>query len=107
MTENMLANNKKSLKIPKDVIRIGELKKDRHRNERKKKRTKRQAKIYKILHRKLKVKQRSTNRIHKTKDRATRSPLKTENELRCSRRISSSSFNSGTREVLTISVANP
>ena len=30
MTENMLTNNK-SLKISKDVIRIGESKKDRHR----------------------------------------------------------------------------
>ena len=32
---------------------------------------------------KQKDKQRSTNNTHKTKDRATRTPLKTESELRC------------------------
>ena len=32
MTENMLTNNKKSMKIPKDVIRIRKSKKDRYSN---------------------------------------------------------------------------
>jgi len=35
-------------------------------------------------------KQRSTKNTHKTKDRVTRTPLKTWNELRCSGRIGSS-----------------
>jgi hypothetical protein len=34
--------------------------------------------------------QRSTKHTHKTKDRATRTPLKTRGELRCSGRVSSS-----------------
>ena len=37
-----------------------------------------------------KDKQRSTKHIHKTKDRVTRTPLKTGSELRCTRRVSSS-----------------
>jgi hypothetical protein len=48
---------------------------------------------------KKKDKQRSTKHTHKSKDRVTRTPLKTEGELRCSRRVSSSSSNSGTRRV--------
>jgi hypothetical protein len=36
-------------------------------------------------------KQRSTKHTHKTKDRVTRSPLKTGGELRCSGRMSGSS----------------
>jgi hypothetical protein len=32
MTENMLTNNKKSMEMPKDVIRIGKSKKDRYCN---------------------------------------------------------------------------
>jgi hypothetical protein len=35
-------------------------------------------------------KQRSTKHTHKTKDRVTRTPLKTGGELRCSGRVSSS-----------------
>jgi hypothetical protein len=35
-------------------------------------------------------KQRSTKHTHKTKDRVTRIPLKTEGEMRCSGRVSSS-----------------
>jgi len=35
-----------------------------------------------------KDKQRSTKHTHKTKDRVTRTPLKTEGELRCSGRVS-------------------
>ena len=46
-----------------------------------------------------KDKQRSTKHTHKTKDQITRTPLKTESELRCSRRISSSCSSSGTRRV--------
>jgi hypothetical protein len=56
MTENMLTNNKKSMKIPKDVIRIV----NRNRtyiviDKRTRTKTKRQTKIYKILHRKLNI----------------------------------------------------
>jgi len=48
-----------------------------------------------------KDKQRSTKHIHvyKTKDRVTRTPLKTGGELRCSGRVSSSCFTSDTRRV--------
>jgi hypothetical protein len=46
-----------------------------------------------------KDKQRSTKHTHKTKDRATRTPLKTGGELRCSGRVSSSCSISGTRRV--------
>jgi hypothetical protein len=45
-----------------------------------------------------KDKQRSTKHTHKTKDRVTRSPLKTVDELRCSGRISSSCSISGTSQ---------
>ena len=37
------------------------------------------------------------NSTHKTKDRVTRTPLKTGGELRCSGRVGSSSLTSGTR----------
>ena len=43
-----------------------------------------------------KDKQRSTKHTHKTKDRVTRTSLKTGGELRCSGRISSSCSTSGT-----------
>ena len=46
-----------------------------------------------------KDKQRSTKHTYKTKDRVTRTPLKTGGELRCSRRVSSSCCTSGTRRV--------
>jgi hypothetical protein len=46
-----------------------------------------------------KDKQRSTKHTYKTKDRVTRTPPKTRGELRCSRRVSSSCFTSGTRRV--------
>jgi hypothetical protein len=46
-----------------------------------------------------KGKQRSTKLTHKTKDRITRTPLKTWGELRCSRGISSSCSGSGSRRV--------
>jgi hypothetical protein len=42
-----------------------------------------------------KEKQRSTKYTHKTKDRVTRTPLKTGGEIRCSGRISSSCSTSG------------
>ena len=58
MTESMLKNNKKSMKMPKGAIRIV----NRKRTDiviAKRTRTKKkcQAKIYKILHRKLKIEQ--------------------------------------------------
>ena len=46
-----------------------------------------------------KDKQRSTKHTHKTKDRVTRIPLKTGDELRCSRRIGRSGSASGTHRV--------
>jgi hypothetical protein len=46
-----------------------------------------------------KEKQRSTKHTYKTKDRDTRTPLKTEGELRCSGRVSSFCSTSGTRRV--------
>ena len=52
-----------------------------------------------------KDKQRSTKHTYKTKDRVTRSPLKTGGELRCSGRVSSSCSTSGTHRVSL--VTNP
>ena len=52
-----------------------------------------------------KAKQRSTKHTHKTKDRVTRTPLKSGGELRCSGRVSSSCSTSGTRRVSL--VTNP
>ena len=46
-----------------------------------------------------KDKQRSTKHIHKTKDRVTRTPLKTGDELRCSEKVSSSCSTSDTHRV--------
>jgi hypothetical protein len=46
-----------------------------------------------------KDKQRSTKHTHKTKDRVTRTPLKSGGELRCSGRVNSSCSNSDTRRV--------
>ena len=46
-----------------------------------------------------KDKQRSTKHTYKTKDRVTRTPVKTGGELRCSERESSSCSTSGTRRV--------
>jgi uncharacterized membrane protein YfcA len=46
-----------------------------------------------------KNKQRSTKHTHKTKDRETRTPLKTGGELGCSGRVSSSCCTSDTRRV--------
>jgi len=46
-----------------------------------------------------KGKQRSTKHTHKTRDRVTRIPLKTEVELRCSGRVGSSCSTSGNRRV--------
>jgi hypothetical protein len=48
---------------------------------------------------KKKYKKRSTKTTHKTKDRATRTPLKTRCELGYSGRVSSSWFTSDTRRV--------
>ena len=46
-----------------------------------------------------KEKQRSTKHTHKTKDRVTRTPLKTGDELRFCRRVSNFRSTSGTRRV--------
>jgi hypothetical protein len=46
-----------------------------------------------------KDKQRSTKHKYKTKDRVTRTPVKTGGELRCSGMVSSSCSTSGTRRV--------
>ena len=46
-----------------------------------------------------KTKQWSTTHTHNTKDRVTRTPLKSGGELRCSRKVSSSCATSGTRRV--------
>ena len=46
-----------------------------------------------------KVKQRSTKHIHKSKDRVTRTPLKTGGEPRCPGRVDNSCSISGTRHV--------
>jgi hypothetical protein len=46
-----------------------------------------------------KDKQRSTKHTYKTKDRVTRTPLKTGGELRCYGRVSNSCSTSGTRRV--------
>ena len=67
---------KKSLKIPKGVIRIRISKKNRQHNDQK---TEEQ-----------KDKQRSTKHTHKTKDRVIQTPLNSGGELRCSGRASSS-----------------
>ena len=52
-----------------------------------------------------KDKQRSTKHTYKTKDRVTRTPLKTAGELRCSVKLRSSFSTSGTRRVTL--VTNP
>ena len=49
-----------------------------------------------------KDKQRSTKHTYKTKDRVTRTPLKTGGELRCSGRVGSFCSTSGTRRSITI-----
>jgi hypothetical protein len=72
----------------KGVIRIRKSKKNRQRNGQEKK-----------------DKQRSTKHTHKTKDRVTRTPLKTGGELRCSEMGSSSCSISGTCRVITIYLA--
>jgi hypothetical protein len=46
-----------------------------------------------------KDKQRSIKHTYKTKDRVTRTPVKTGGELRCSGRVGSSCSTSGTRRV--------
>ena len=46
-----------------------------------------------------KGKQRSTKHTHKTQDQATRTPLKTGDELRCFERVNISCSTSGTRRV--------
>jgi hypothetical protein len=50
-------------------------------------------------------KQRYTKHTHKAKDQVTRTPEKTDGELRCSRGVSSSCSTSGTCRVIV--VTNP
>jgi hypothetical protein len=73
----------KKFEDTKRIIRICKLKKDRQHNGQKEKGQK--------------DKQRSTKHTDKTKDRVTRTPLKTESELSISERVSSSCFTRGTR----------
>jgi hypothetical protein len=68
----------------KGIIRICISKKNRQHNGQKKK--------YKRT-------QQSTKHTHKTKDRVTRTPLKTRGELECSGRVGSFYSTSGTRRV--------
>ena len=77
----IIYNIQEEFKHTKGIAIIRKLK-DRQRNGQKKK-----------------DKQRSTKSTLKTKDRVTRTPLKTWDELRCSRRVSSSSSTSGTCRV--------
>ena len=62
-----MRESKEEFEDTKGVIRIRISKNNRQRNGQKKK-----------------YKQRSTKHTHKTKDRVTRTPLKTGGELRCS-----------------------
>ncbi len=77
----------------KGVIRIRKSKKNRQHTGQKKK-YKRTNNDLQNIH-----KQKSTTHIHKTKDRETRTPLKTAGELRCPRRVSSSCSTSDARRV--------
>ena len=52
-----------------------------------------------------KDKQRSTKHTYKTKDRVTRTPLKTAGKLRCSGRVSSSCSTSDTSRVNLVTTA--
>ena len=83
--EQSLQNIKKSFEHTKGVIRIRISKKDRQHNGQKKKGQN--------------DKQRSTKHTHKTKDRVTRTPLKTGGTPRFSGRVSSSCSNIDTRRV--------
>ena len=76
---------KEEFEDTKWAIRIRISKKNRQHNDQKEKAQK--------------DKQRWTKHTHKTKDRVTRTPLKTGGELRCSGRVSSSCFTSDTRRV--------
>ena len=75
--------SKKSLKMPKGVIRIRKSKKNRQHKKKKCKRTNND----------------TQNTTQKTKDRATRTPLKIRDKLRCSAWVSSSCSTSVTRRV--------
>jgi hypothetical protein len=77
---------KKSLKIPKGVIRIRISKKDiQHNGQKTEEQTTQWPK-----EKEQKDKQRSTKHTHKTKDRVIQTPLNSGGELRCSGRASSS-----------------
>ena len=77
--------DKEQFEDTKGAIRIRISKKNKQHNGQKKKVQK--------------DKQRSTKHTYKTKDRVTRTPLKTGGELRCSGRVSSSCSTSGTRRI--------
>jgi hypothetical protein len=53
-----------------------------------------------------KDKQRSTKHTHKTKNRVTRTPLKTGDDRRCSGRVNSSCFTSGTLRATFVAIRN-
>ena len=92
VTQNSAMVNKKSLKIPKEQSEsVYRRRTDNTMDKRKKK--------YK------KDKQRSTKHTHKTKDRVTRTPLKTGGELRCSGRVGNSCSTSDTRRVSKVIMA--
>ena len=74
---------KEEFEDTKGVIRFRKLKKDRQHNGQKKK-----------------DKQRSTKHTYKTKDRVTRTPLKTEGELRRSGRVAVISNNQFTEDIV-------
>jgi hypothetical protein len=80
----------KSLKVPKGVIRIRISKKNRQHN----------GQIEKVR----KDNQRSTKHTPNTKDRVTRTPLKTGGDIRCSGKVSSSCSTSGACRVNLITI---
>ena len=85
--------SKKSLKIPKGGNQNPYIEEEQTTEWPKKKRVQ-------------KDKQRSTKHTHKTKDRVTPTPLKTEGELRCSGRVNNSCSTSGTSRVILLENRN-
>jgi hypothetical protein len=85
LTKSLENNRKKSLKIPKGGNHNPYIEEEQTTQRPKEKVQK--------------DKQRSTKHTYKTKDRVTRTPLKTRGELRCSGRVSSSYSISSTRLV--------
>ena len=90
-----MSGDQEEFEDTKGVIRIRKSKKNRQHNDQKKKDKK--------------DKQRSAKHTHETKNRVTRTPLKTGSEFMCSGRISCSCSTSGPRRVnlVTNPVASP